>query len=94
MSKLIAAVATAVIVNGERTVIQPGQPLPELTEHDVTALTGSGAALDEAAHAKQAKADAATERAAQAEFQEARQRVQAEVASTAPAPTGQAAKKR
>ena len=46
MSKasLIALVATAVIVNGERQVIQPGQPLPELKPADHDALLAVKAA--------------------------------------------------
>ena len=44
MNQLIALVATAVIVNGERTVIQPGEPLPELSKHDVRELVQSGSA--------------------------------------------------
>ena len=34
MSLLIALVATAVVVDGVRTIIQLGQPLPELAFHD------------------------------------------------------------
>ena len=34
MSKLIALVATAVMVAGVRTVIQPGEELPDLSAHD------------------------------------------------------------
>ena len=34
MSKLIALVATAVVVGGERAVVQPGGPLPVLAAHD------------------------------------------------------------
>lgn len=42
MSKLIALVATAVMVEGVRTTIQPGQELPDLHEHDARELTASG----------------------------------------------------
>lgn len=91
MSKLIALVATAVIVNGERTVIQPGEPLPELTEHDARELTGSGAALDSAEAAKQAKLAAKDETDAMADFNNARKNVLAEAASTATPPADKAA---
>ena len=62
MAQLIAMVATAVTVKGVRTIIQPGQPLPDLTEHDARELTASGAAKntdDEAARVKAAQLDAA-----------------------------------
>ena len=98
MSKLNAVVATAVIVNGERTVIQPGHPLPELSEHDSEALARTGFASDPELQ-KRANRDAAqTQRAAEAEFEAARARVQAEAASTAAppaqAPAGKSAKAR
>lgn len=74
MPKLIALVATAVIVNGERTVIQPGEPLPEdLPAHDAKELTSSGAAEDLAKSMRDAKKDEMAELAAQDEFQKARQ---------------------
>ena len=45
MSKnLIALVATAVMVDGVRTIIQPGEKLPELSPHDARELQQSGAA--------------------------------------------------
>ena len=44
-SGLIAMVATAVLVNGVRTIIQPGEALPELPEHDEKELLESGSAL-------------------------------------------------
>jgi len=62
--KLIALVATAVMVDGERRIIQPGQPLPDLQEPDRRALLGAKAAR-EAPDAAQAKgAGAATGTAA------------------------------
>lgn len=49
---LIALVATAVIVNGERTVINAGEPLPELKREDEDALMAAKAAREaEQAHA-------------------------------------------
>ena len=83
MAKLIAMVATACIVKGVRTIIQPGQALPELTEHDARELTASGAASnpeDDAALTKAAKLEAAQ---GAAEFAAARKRVTQEQASTA-----------
>lgn len=82
-SGLIAMVATAVIVNGERIVIQPGQELPELPEHDEKELLDSGAALDPEALAASEKARKQEEQFAQQTFQEARERAIAERASIA-----------
>lgn len=82
-SGLIAMVATAVIVNGVRTVIQPGEALPELPEHDEKELLESGAALDPEAQAATDKARKQEEQFAQQAFQEARERAMAERASTA-----------
>lgn len=86
MPKLIAMVATAVLVDGVRTVIQPGEELPDdLPSHDATALVASGAAEDPAVTAAAEKARAKEAAKAAAEFSAARKRVQAEQASTAPA---------
>lgn len=82
-SGLIAMVATAVIVDGVRTVIQPGEALPELPEHDEKELLESGAALDPEAQAATDKARKQQEQFAQQAFQEARERAMAERASTA-----------
>lgn len=84
MSKLIALVATAVMVDGVRTVIQPGQPLPELAEHDAKALQDSGAANDPAvAEAAAAAAQKAADKAAE-DFEANRQAVQARQGSINP----------
>lgn len=88
MSKLIALVATAVIIGGERTIIQPGQELPDLSAHDARELTASGAAKNPDDEAALAKSDKRAASKADAEFEAARQRVQQAQASTA----GQAAK--
>jgi uncharacterized membrane protein len=87
MTQLIAVVATAVIVNGERIVIPPGKPLPELSEHDAEALKRSGAALDPQLDAETMQVAEEAALAAAADFQSARARVQAEAASIAPQPT-------
>lgn len=83
-SGLIAMVATAVMVNGQRTIIQPGQELPELPEHDEKELVESGAALDPAAQAASDKARKQEEQFAQQAFQDARERAMAEKASITP----------
>lgn len=83
MSKLIAMVPTAVMLDGVRTVIQPGEELPTLNKHDTDALVASGAAEDPAVTKADAKAAAADAAAAAAEFEAARKAVQAEAASTA-----------
>ena len=82
MSKLIALVATAVMLNGVRTVIEPGEELPDLSRHDAKELLDSGAAIDPAAQATTEKARKQEEAVAQRAFQEARQRFQEERAST------------
>lgn len=83
-SGLIAMVATAVLLNGVRTIVQPGEALPELPEHDEKELLESGAALDPEAEAATEKARKQEEQFAQQTFQEARERAMAERASTAP----------
>ena len=88
MSKLIALVATAVMVGGERTVIQPGQELPDLSTHDERELLQSGAAENPADTAPLAKEDARAKAAADAELEDARQQVQQAQASTATAEDG------
>lgn len=80
--KLIAMVATAVMVAGVRTVIQPGEELPELTKHDERELLGSGAAQNPEDVAAEAKADARAEEKTQREFQDARKRAVEAQAST------------
>ncbi len=84
MSKLIALVATAVLVDGVRTVIQPGEELPGLHPHDASALLASGAAEDPVL-TRAAAVDAAVDVvAAAAEFEAARALVLAERASAEP----------
>ena len=82
MSKLIALVATAVVLGGVRTVIQPGEELPELSKHDERELLQSGAAENPSDTAALAKADARATAETQAEFQAARERALQERAST------------
>jgi hypothetical protein len=94
MSKLIAMVATAVMLDGKRTIIQPGEALPDLGKHDNEALVASGAAEDSAATAAADKEAAKAEAEAAAEIEAARERVRAEKASTdtEPAKTSKATK--
>lgn len=85
MSKLIAMVATAVLIDGVRTVIQPGEALPDLTKHDERELLASGAAQNpDDVDAEQRAADREAQAAGQ-DFEDARARVQQAAASTAPA---------
>ncbi len=82
MSKLIALVATAVLIGGERTIVQPGQPLPELPAHDERELLQSGAAEHPEDTAALARAEAWAAENAAAEFEAARQKVLRANAST------------
>jgi len=81
MSKLIALVATAVVIGGERTIIQPGEPLPDLGKHDERELLRSGAAEDPADTLAQASAEAGAAAAAEADFAAARKRQKEEAAA-------------
>ncbi len=83
MSNLIAMVATAVLIEGKRVVIQPGEPLPDLSKQDERELVGSGAAENEDDKVAQAKADAAAVKAAEADFAKARKRAKYEEAARA-----------
>jgi len=85
MAKLIAMVATAVLIDGVRTVIKPGEELPDLPKHDQGELLASGAAKDQAAADKQAAAEEKFERAAQAAFERERNQVRQAQQSTATA---------
>ena len=84
MSRLIALVATAVMVGGTRTVIQPGEALPELPEHDEGELLANGMAMDPEKQAANEKAKKAEESAALKAFKDAREKVQAQQESTEP----------
>jgi|GEM_PF-2286545 hypothetical protein len=82
--KLIALIATAVMVDGQRTIFQPGEELPPQSAHDARELVASGAAEDPEQTAdleKQAKKEAA---AAAKEFKQARAKVQEKAESIAP----------
>lgn len=83
-SVLIAMVATAVMVDGQRTIIQPGQDLPPLPEHDERELLESGAALDPAVAAAAEQAHKQDAHLAQQAFQDARERAMAAHSSIKP----------
>ena len=80
--ELIAAVALAVMVDGKRQVIQPGQPCPELSEHDTNELLRSGAVVDQSLECAQERADKKAADDAVADFNAARKRALAEREST------------
>lgn len=82
MSQLIAMVATAVMVNGQRTVIQPGEALPDLNSHDEKELLANGLAMDPEKQAANDKARKQEEAAAMNAFKQARKNVQAAQEST------------
>jgi len=82
---LIAQVATAVIVGGQRIVIQPGGELPDLSEHDQRELLASGAAADPEVQRAQSAARVQADKNARADFEAARDKVRAERASIAEA---------
>ena len=75
MGKLIAQVATAVFVDGVRTIIQPGEALPRISKHDERELVQSGAAQHTGEQATLDEANATAVAAAEADFTEARERV-------------------
>ena len=81
MSKLIALVATKVMVEGVATIIQPGEPLPELSKHDARELLSTNMAEDPIDKAEAADDAAFAAKVAQADFNKARQRVKDELAS-------------
>jgi len=82
--KLIAMVATAVMVAGQRTVIAPGGELPDLPEHDERELLASGAAKDQAQEAAQVRQDERQAASAQRAFEAERDAVRSAQASTDP----------
>lgn len=79
---LIAAVMVTCYVDGVRTDIEPGNPVPELGPHDEAELKRMGALIDPDDTARDAKADAAAERKGAKDFQAARAAVIAAEEST------------
>ena len=86
MSKLIALVALAVLVDGVRTEIAPGEEVPAdtLSAHDLKELKNMGSIKDEDEEAVAAKKHERAEVAASADFQRERKAIAAANASTAP----------
>lgn len=70
--KYIAIVAISTMLNGVRTIIQPGQEVSGLHPVDVDYLTKVGALSDVSAKEFEAAADEEAERNAQADYQAAR----------------------
>ena len=88
MSKLIALVAVAVMVEGVRQVIAPGEELPELSEHDIQELKKSGSIKDLAEEADAERAATRAEKAASADFEHEKKAITAAQASIAPKAAG------
>ena len=81
MSKLIACVAVALMVDGLRQEFAAGEQLPELSPHDEVELKKSGAIKDMTEEAAAEKAAAREKKKADAEFERAREDVAAQLAS-------------
>ncbi len=81
---LIALIAIAVLEDGKRKTIQPGEPVPAPSPHDEAELLAAGAIQDLDAVIAQEAWSAEKEAAARALFDAARTRVAAEAASLAP----------
>ncbi len=77
MSKLIAVVAVAVFVNGERAVVPPGEVVTGLNAVDAAELQRIGAVKDEDEVLASQKNTERAEKMAAAEFAKARKAVQA-----------------
>lgn len=86
MSKLIALVPIAVLIDGVRTKIEPGEDVPAdtLSAHDLMELKSMGSIKDEDEEAAVAKKQARAEVAAGADFERERKAIAAANASTAP----------
>lgn len=89
MRTLITRVLVTVMLDGQRTDIQPGEPLPDgVHEHDIEQLLKMRAIEDVAATAKAETNRAKEAQAASKDFEEARAAVQAGRESTEPVTTG------
>jgi len=77
MSKLIAVVAIALFVKGERTVVQPGEEVIGLNAVDTAELKRIGSIQDEDEVRADQKTAAGVEKSAAAEYAKARKAVQA-----------------
>lgn len=79
--KLIALVAVAVLVNGTRTTINPGEEVTGLNPVDAAELKRIGAVQDEDEARAEEKASATAETKANREFAQMRKSVQASAAA-------------
>ena len=79
--KLIALVALALIIQGVRVTVQPGEEVTGLNKVDIADLLASGSIEDTDETAAQDKKDAVAEKKADKEFQDARKAVQASQAA-------------
>ena len=79
--KLIALVAIAVMVKGERITIKPGEEVTGLNKVDIADLKASGSIEDQDETAALEKKDEAAEKKAAKEFADARKAVQASQAA-------------
>lgn len=87
---LIAQVATAVMVDGVRTIIQPGEEIPEQNEHDTEQLLAARSATDASADAAAERDNRRAQKSAQDDFAAERAAVQSARASTEPEGDAQA----
>lgn len=81
MSKLIAVVAVAMMVAGQRTVYQPGEEVPDLNPVDAADLKRMGAVRDEDEVLADQKTAARAEKSAGSEYAQARKAIQASTAA-------------
>ena len=89
MRKLITRVLVTVMLDGARTDIQPGEPLPDgVHEHDIEQLLKMRAIEEVAATAKAETNRAKADQAASKDFEDARAAVQAGRESTESVATG------
>ena len=79
--KLIALVAVAMMVKGERATIQPGEEVTGLNKVDIADLKACGAIEDQDETAELEKKQEAAEKKAAKEFADARRAVQASQAA-------------
>lgn len=79
----IAKVLVTCYVDGQRTDVQPGEPVPDLPKHDVEQLLKIGAISDPEVEAAEEKAAERQAKAASKPFAEAKAAVKAADASIA-----------
>lgn len=81
MAKLIAITAVAMLVNGERTTVNPGEEVTGLNPVDTAELKRIGAVHDEDEQLVNQKAADRAEKSAGKEFAAARKAIQATAAA-------------